>query len=161
MTLTHSYIHNLHWAHGGGCQISCNELRRHLSHSCSGVYSSTATFCSSSYLLPLTSITLNHSTPRCLCRPRPLLSIHLLASSSSPSPFSLFISVLCSSRLLPRQPFSSLYMVASNHPLVKLKKEKRKEKKKCTMPCFPVLKLRKVYTSHIPTKVEKMNWPAR
>lgn len=124
MTLTHSYIRNLHWARGGGCQISCNELRRHLLHSCSGVYSSAATFCSSSYLLPLTSITLNHSAPRCLRRPRPLLSLHLCASSSSASAFHS-LSALCSLRLLRRQPLSFLYAVASNHPPVKLKKKKK------------------------------------
>lgn len=126
MTLTHShtYRHNLHWARGAGCQISCNELRRHLSHSCSGVYSSTATFCSSSYLLSLTSITLNHLAHHCLCRPRPLLSSHLLAGFSPPSPFHS-LSVHCLPRLLPRPRFSSFYIVASNHLLVK-KKQKNK-----------------------------------
>lgn len=97
-TLTHARPHR---AGGAGCQISCNELRRHLSHSCSGVYSSSATFCSSSYLPPLTSITLNHWAPRCLPRPRPLLFFHLLASTSSPSPSSLFICALLTEAASP------------------------------------------------------------
>lgn len=102
-------------------EISSNELRRHLSQSCSCV----SLHCHILSILlssgPLTSITLNHSLPSVFSAPPfpRLCSFHLLINSYSPV-LLLFISISVSSTCFCR-PFSPLYIPSSNHPPVKLK----------------------------------------